>query len=84
MSESKSDKFYQRVAEQRLKVERLKVALSALDEISSLRRQRDSLLAVCKAIKQRIHFIGWPSEPMNTDGPDWSTEIALLEVALAK
>ncbi len=48
----------------------------------TLKQQRDDLLVACKAIKQRIHFIGLPSEPMNKTGPDWSKEIALLEPAI--
>ena len=42
------------------------------------------LLAVCEAIKLRIHFIGLPSEPMNENRPDWSKEIALIESVITK
>ncbi len=44
----------------------------------------DALLEACKDIKIRIAFIGYPSEPMNEHGPDWSKEIALLEQAIAQ
>ena len=54
MSELKGDKFYQEVAEQRLKV-----ALSALDNISSLKRQRDSLMVACKAAYKEGYVDGY-------------------------
>lgn len=41
------------------------------------------LITACEAMQIRIAFIGLPSEPMNEEGPDWSKEIALLEVAIA-
>ena len=40
--------------------------------------------AVLKAIKIRIAFIGWPSEPKNESGPDWVKEIKLLEAVLTR
>jgi hypothetical protein len=43
----------------------------------------DKLLAACEIAKQRIHFIGLPSEPMNENGPDWSKEIAIIEQAIS-
>lgn len=39
----------------------------------------DDLVTVARAVKQRIHFIGLPSEPK-----DWAKEVALIEAALAK
>ncbi len=42
----------------------------------------EDLLAACKAVKVRLHFIGLPSEPMNDSGPNWSKEIMLLEAAI--
>lgn len=45
----------------------------------------NDLSTTCGAIKQRICFIGLPSEPMvSENNPNWVKEIALLEAALAK
>lgn len=67
------------------KVSELKLAaLEAISNTSKLQEQQGDFLAVCKAVKIRIAFIGHPNEPMNEAGPDWSKEVALIEAAEAK
>ena len=49
----------------------------------------EELLATLKAVRQRLHFVGHPSEPI-VDGllmprvGDWRKEIALIEAAITK
>lgn len=67
-----------------LDAESIQFMNTGIGEVLQTFQQRDDLLEACEVVKLRIHFIGWPSEPMNEDGPDWSKEIALLEAAIAK
>jgi len=53
-------------------------------QAAKTKRDRDALLEVVKAIKIRIAFIGWPSEPLLENKPDWVKECNLIEKVISQ
>lgn len=51
----------------------------ACEEAQGVKAVGVKVLEMIQAVKVRIAFIGWPKEPMNEDGPDWSKEIPMLD-----
>lgn len=52
-------------------------------DYKALLKSHGELVRALEAVKLRIHFIGWPTEPMYEGHTDWRKEIGMLETALA-
>ncbi|KKM99609.1 hypothetical protein LCGC14_1146190 [marine sediment metagenome] len=63
------------------RLERLLIKLTSQSDLKAKNKElRDALTA----LKIRIAFIGWPSEPKYENKPDWRKEIAIIEQTLQK